>query len=120
VVLKLKSDDDDDDDDTVATSCGVFQLVDISTSTQLGQYCGSDVPNPVVAASNRLRIVFHSDGSHSGQGFLLRWEAVSSASVSPAPPNTTNPPGTLATAHLYGACSVVSSNRSWSLKPGPH
>ena len=74
----------------------IFQLEDQSTSTELGRYCGADLPAPQFTSSNRLRVVFHTDGSHGGQGFLLRWQAVSGTAAGVTPPtaaNATNPPG---------------------------
>ena len=95
----------------------IFQLEDQSTSTELGRYCGADLPAPQFTSSNRLRIVFHTDGSHGGQGFLLRWQAVSgtTAGVGVTPPtaaNATNPPGTVRYDTIREQATVTRALRS--------
>jgi len=70
------------------------QLVDASTSVQLGKFCGTNIPDPVFTSSNRLQITFHTDSSITGQGFLLNWQSVSTTAVTPPLANATNAPGT--------------------------
>ena len=102
----------------------VCQLLDGSTSAQLGRYCGSNIPDPVTTSSNRLRITFRADSSNSGQGFLLHWRAVSPSAVVTVPPaNTTNPPGTPLRSPINplmgtGNYSATSKSVHWPLMGG--
>ena len=62
----------------------------------LATYCGYTIPNPVRTTSNQLRVVFTTDYSVSGRGFLLSWQAVREgdpAVIFTTPNPFTLPPG---------------------------
>jgi cubilin len=50
-----------------------------TTYPQLGQYCGSNIPqdNPFKATSNEVTVRLVTDGSLSGRGFAASYSAVS-------------------------------------------
>lgn len=45
------------------------------TATLLGDYCSSEIPNPVVSRSNQLHIYFSTWRSSAGALFMLNWTA---------------------------------------------
>ncbi|KAL8573023.1 hypothetical protein ACOMHN_010453 [Nucella lapillus] len=48
----------------------------LATSAVLGTYCGTDSPStPIISTSNRVRVEFYTDGSVTGNGFALNWQA---------------------------------------------
>lgn len=40
---------------------------------QIGKFCGGKLPPTLLSTSNSMRIVFESDASHSGEGFLATY-----------------------------------------------
>ncbi|KAL5010260.1 hypothetical protein ScPMuIL_012565 [Solemya velum] len=76
------------------TSClfDYLQLLDGGSddSPEIGKYC-VDIPEPIITTTNQLRVVFHSDMSVSGMGFLLNWEATSLQPSMTTPSSTAIP-----------------------------
>ena len=48
---------------------------------ELGVFCGMNPPSAFFTSGNQMRILFHTDSSGGGQGFLLNWMAVAADSV---------------------------------------
>ena len=61
-------------------------------SPTIGTFCGFTMPEPVQTSGNQLRVVFTSDGSSSGRGFHLTWNAIPLRAViaTPAPTNVSD------------------------------
>ncbi|XP_076437271.1 cubilin-like isoform X2 [Babylonia areolata] len=62
----------------------------LPTSAVRGRYCGSDLPpSPITLSSNVARVEFYTDGSITGQGFRLTWQAVQPGSGGATPTGQT-------------------------------
>ena len=53
-----------------------FQVLD-SNETEIVKTCGRSIPGPILSSSNMLTIVFKSDESRAGTGFLVNWSRIS-------------------------------------------
>ena len=51
-----------------------------SDSPQIGRYCGTNAP-VVQSSGNTMKVVFFSDGSVSGGGFLANYDSQDSAGL---------------------------------------
>jgi len=57
------------------------KIVDGDGSVLLPEKCGSEIPAPVTTNTNKAVVIFHSDGSETKQGFKLKWNTATIASV---------------------------------------
>merc|ERR1739838_1243188 len=51
-----------------------LKIIDGST-TLLEETCGSNVPTKLLSQTNKVEIIFHTDGSVTKRGFKLQWKA---------------------------------------------
>merc|ERR1712106_891377 len=51
-----------------------LKIIDGST-TLLEETCGSNVPSKMISQTNKVEIIFHTDGSVTKRGFKLQWKA---------------------------------------------
>ena len=49
---------------------------DLDKPTQLGTFCGTEIPPNQRSMSNSLEINFHSDGAREATGFVADWTMV--------------------------------------------
>lgn len=78
----------------------LFQIRDggLAASEEIGLFCGTNLPDPLISSSNQVRLEFISDSRYSGQGFLLNWTATNERPP-PLPTTETSSPGN-ASQHL--------------------
>ena len=96
--------------ETSSFSCE-FDYVEVldKYNTQLGKYCGSDIPSSI-SSSSSLTVKFNSDYSNTFSGFLLLYQTGYSFPTG-APVWTTYRPYTSTTVQ-YHSCSSYSSETS--------
>ena len=54
------------------TNLHLFQVYDgsVSNDSLISTVCGSDRPEPISSTSNQLYVLFHTDASWTGEGFI--------------------------------------------------
>ncbi len=74
-----------------SSSCsyGYVQVFDGDTTVypELGRFCHSFLPRPIISSGNKLMIGFQPDGSRSSRGFKAEWTSIQMPTVSPAEPS---------------------------------
>ncbi|KAH9514313.1 hypothetical protein Btru_028693, partial [Bulinus truncatus] len=58
---------------------------DVESGTEIGKYCGSEVPGAIYSSTNQVTVKFVTDNSFEYSGFLLTWEEVSTWMIPPPP-----------------------------------
>ncbi|KAI5211293.1 Cub And Sushi Domain-Containing Protein 1 [Manis pentadactyla] len=83
-----------------------------SSSPLIGEYHGTQAPQFLISTGNSLRLLFATDSSRAGVGFLVRYESVTLDS------DSCLDPGIPVNGHRHGSTFGIRSTVTFSCEPG--